>query len=181
MKMSKPRYILGIDPDVDRTGVALVDCEGRRLEYAGALTFADCVKYLDGITAMYPSEDVKVVIEDSDTSTNWHCGGIIFDKRLAMDQKVRKAAAIGRSAGLCHATARHLREYAESCGLRVVMQRPLKKCWKGKDKKITQAEAAQFMPGLPKKCNQEVRDAALISWCAAELPIILKVKSSVNY
>ena len=181
MKMSRPRYIIGIDPDVDRTGVALVDREGRRLEYAGALTFADCVKYLDGIAAMYPSEDVEVVIEDSDTSTNWHYGSILFDKRLAMDQKMRKAAAIGRSAGLCHATARHLREYAESCGLRVVMQRPLKKCWKGKDGKITQVEAAQFMPGLPKRCNQEVRDAALLVWCAAELPIILKVKESVNY
>lgn len=171
--MSRPRYIIGIDPDIERTGVALVDREARRLEYAGALTFTDCVKYLDGIAAMYPNEQVEVVIEDSDTSTNWH-----VQKLMANGQPLRSklylAAAIGRSAGLCHATARHLREYAESCGLRVRMQKPLKKCWKGKDGKITQVEAAQFMPGLPKRCNQEVRDAALISWCVAELPIWIK-------
>ena len=174
--MSRPRYIIGIDPDIKRTGVALVDREGRRLEYAGALTFTDCVKYLDGIAAMYFSEDVEVVIEDSDRSTNWHCGSIIYDKRLATDQKVREAAAIGRSAGLCHATARHLHEYAESCGLRVRMQKPLKKCWKGKDNKITQAEAEQFMIGLPKRTNPEIRDAALLAWVVSGLPIKITPK-----
>lgn len=173
--IANPRFFVGIDPDVEKSGLAIVDKQARCVTYAGALTFPEVITHLHMIAQEHAQEpfSVLVVIEDSDTSTNWHTNKLMTNGQ-PLKNKLSTAAAIGRSAGMCHATARHLHEYAESCGLRVRMQKPLKKCWKGKDGKITQVEAAQFMPGLPKRCNQEVRDAALISWCVAELPIRLK-------
>ena len=107
-------------------------------------------------------KDVVVVIEDSDLSVNWH-----YNSR---DSKA-VCAAKGRSIGMCHATARHLKECAEAYGLEVVPMKPLRKCWKGRDNKITHEEAAYFMRGLPKQTNPESRDAALLSWSYAGFPI----------
>jgi hypothetical protein len=110
-------------------------------------------------------------MEDSDLSTNWHVS--------PRDNKAT-AAAKGRSVGICHATARHLKECAENFGLEVVPMKPLRKqfegvrFWKGRDGKITHEEAAYFMRGLPKQTNQESRDAALLAWAYADYPIRVK-------
>jgi hypothetical protein len=48
--------------------------------------------------------------------------------------------------------------------------KPLKKNWKGKDGKITHKELALFT-GLTGRTNQEARDAGLIAWIFAGLPI----------
>lgn len=168
----RPDYILAIDPDIERSGFALLDVQARTLMMVQAVRISEAIKTLDALAASYNAP--LVVIEDSDTSTNWH-----VQKLLASGQPLRSklytAAAIGRSAGLCHAIIRVLAEYAESVGLKVQMQKPLLKCWKGPQGKITQVEAATFMAGLPKRCNQECRDAALIAWRAADLPIRIKM------
>lgn len=83
----------------------------------------------------------------------------------------RAAAAIGHGSGLCHATQRHIKEWCEHLEFTVVLQHPLKKSWMGRDGKITQDELTQFVPNLPKKMNQECRDAVLLAWNEAGLPI----------
>lgn len=165
-------YILGIDPDIEKGGFSLLDVNCKAFEFVSALSFVQGVKSIDALAAR--GGRILVVIEDSDISTNWHIQRLLYSSQ-PIESKLRTAAAIGRSAGLCHATARLLREYAESCGLDVLMQKPLKKCWKGQDGKITQAEAEYFMQGLPKRCNQECRDSALIAWVVAGLPVRVKV------
>jgi hypothetical protein len=50
--------------------------------------------------------------------------------------------------------------------------KPLKKCWKGRDGKITHEELARFT-GLMGHTNQDGRDAALLAWVRAGLPIRL--------
>ena len=82
---------------------------------------------------------------------------------------------MGRSVGKCHATAQHLQEYAESVGLQVRLQKPLQKCWKGADRKITHEELSMFVKGLPRRTNPEVRDACLLSWVTAGFEIRIKV------
>jgi len=111
-----------------------------------------------------------VIIEDSDSTTNWH---------LNSNVGPHKAAAIGHGAGLCHATQRHLYEYAVSVGLDVKLQKPLRKCWKGRDGKITQEEITSFMTGFPQRSNQECRDSALIAWVVGNMPIRLHPKGSL--
>lgn len=62
---------------------------------------------------------------------------------------------------------------ARSYGLKVVEHLPLFKCWKGKDRKITDEEIKCFMP-IKGRTNQESRDAALLAWVFSGLPIRVK-------
>ena len=163
--MKHEGYILGIDPDVSKSGFALLDCEARKFTQVEALTFPAVIDRFAELAAMKADgKDIVVVMEDSDLATNWH-----YNSR---DSKA-VCAAKGRSVGLCHATARHLKECAENFGLEVVMMKPLRKFWKGRDGKITHEEALYFMRGLPKQTNQESREAALLAWAYADFPIRL--------
>ena len=154
---------MGIDPDVSASGLAVLDCSRREFQKVGSYPFPEIVDALALLAAdKVAGQEVTVVLEDSDLSTNWHMS--------PRDSKA-VAAAKGRSVGLCHATARHLKECAENFGLEVVMMKPLRKFWKGRDGKITHEEAAYFMRGLPKQTNQESRDAALLAWAYADYPI----------
>lgn len=163
--MKNDGYILGIDPDVEKSGFAMLNCATRKFEYAGALSMPDSVKYLDWVASELGGK-VVVVIEDSDQSTNYH---------YCRTDRQPIVFAKGRSVGMCHATLRHLHEIAESYGLHCVMMRPLRKSWKGANGKITQEEITQFIDSLPNRCNQEVRDCALLAWCFADYPIRIKV------
>ena len=159
-------FVIGIDPDVDKSGFALLDCEAREFRTVTALSFPEMVdKFAELGASLIEGKEITLVLEDSDVSTNWH-----YNSR---DSKA-VCAAKGRSVGLCHATARHLKECAENFGLEVVMMKPLRKFWKGRDGKITHEEAAYFMRGLPKQTNQEGRDAALLAWAYADYPIRTK-------
>lgn len=169
--------ILGVDPDIEKSGFALLNCATHTFDYLAAISFTDAIRFLGRLAANEKYKGVLIVIEDSDTSTNWHCGGIIYDKRLTMEQKVRKAAAIGRSAGLCHATYRHLKEYAEELGFEVKAKKPLKKMWKGTDGKISHKELSVFVSDLPPKTNPEIRDAIMLAWDEAGFPIRISVRN----
>lgn len=172
--MDNPRWFVGIDPDTDKSGLVLVDKQERRIMFAGALSFPDLIGHLRMTAQEHDTEmnRVLVVIEDSDTSTNWHVNKLLGNGQ-PLKNKLHTAAAIGRSAGMCHATLRHIQEFTEALGLKTRMQKPLRKGWRGEDGKITQGEAEQFMTGLPKRTNQEVRDAALLAWVVSGLPIRL--------
>jgi hypothetical protein len=69
-------------------------------------------------------------------------------------------------------------QYCKAIGIDVIEQWPLKKCWKGPDGKITHAELAHFVPGLPSRTNSEERDAILLMWNEATLPMKIKIKSN---
>lgn len=170
-RIAQPRYYVGIDPDVDKSGLVVIDRQDRCILHADALDFPSAIGYLRCLMQEHEQDPhvLLVVIEDSDVSVNWH---------YSRQDSKGTCAAKGRSVGMCHATARHLRECCENMGLPVRMQPPLRKLWKGKDGKITHDEAAIFMPGLPKRTNQEVRDAALLAWEVAGLPIKLIFNSN---
>lgn len=154
--------IVGIDPDVERSGVARVLRNERKLLMVASedfATLADELRY-------FGKNEVLIVVEASWLTThNWH---------LPRYCSPSKAAAMGRSVGMNHATGKNIVSLARSLGLHVVEQPPLTKCWRGKDGKITHAELAQFVTGLPRRTNQEERDAVLLAWTAAGLPIRVK-------
>lgn len=158
------RYILGIDPDLEKSGIALLDRQRGEFLKVSAVSFVEMSLILRGDVP--DKDDITIVLEDSDLSTNWH---------VNPRDNVHVAAAKGRSIGMCHATARHIKELAEYYQLPVVQMKPLRKCWKGPNKKITHDECKQFMRNLPTRTNQEMRDAALLAWCYANLPIRMKV------
>lgn len=163
--MERNGYILAVDPDVDKSGFALLDCKSRTFVRLEALTFTESIRFFNELSANDNLRPLRIVIEDSDISVNWH---------YKKTDKPGIIAAIGRSVGLCHATYRHLMEYAESVGFEVIPMKPLRKCWKGHDGKITQGEIERLIPNFPKRTNQECRDSALLSWFYADFPLMLR-------
>lgn len=81
-----------------------------------------------------------------------------------------RSAAIGNHTGRNHEVGRKIVEMCRHYGIEVVEQPPLRKIWKGKDGKITHEEL-QIFTGITGKTNQEARDAALLAWEYAGLPI----------
>ena len=159
------RYVLGVDPDIEKSGFALLDVEKRTFVSVNSFRFPEAVSFLSTID----KESLLVVIEDSSGTThNWH----VTNK----DSKAVSALK-GHNVGLCHATARHLLQMAEEYGLKAMSVFPLRKIW-GKDggEKISHKELSDFVSDMPKRTNQEERDAMLLAWSHAELPIFVKPK-----
>ena len=92
------------------------------------------------------------------------------------------AAKKGQEVGRMHETGRKIVEMLEHYGIDVREQHPLKKCWQGKDGKITHDELTALCGWDRKRSNQEERDAMLIAWYASGLPIRVlttKIKSKL--
>ena len=160
-----PRHIIAIDPDVDKSGVAFLHVPTREL-HCEAKTFPELIDDLHATkqAADALGEPLTVIVEAGWLNhSNWHTN--------ARDSH-RKAAAIGRSAGRNHETGRKIIEMSRHMGIETVEQRPLQKCWKGADGKITAAELAAFT-GYTARTSQDMRDAALLAWVHAGLPIRL--------
>ena len=161
--MNKPDYIIGIDPDTDKSGVAQLRVSGREMGVF-SLSFPALLDYLQRMAQFQTHTGMKmlVVVEASwKISTNWHT------KR---GDNVRTVARKGKDAGRCHEVGRKIAECARYYGLEVKEQLPLKKIWKGPDGKITHEEISIFIK-LPSRTNQETRDAALLAWNEAGFPI----------
>lgn len=167
MRLKKYDNVIGIDPDVKKSGVSYLQVRSRKLE-ASSLTFPDLLDYLQHVkkTSDEQNETVVVVVEAGWLiSHHWHT-------KRGDNRKV--AAAKGNSAGRNHEVGRKIVEMCKHFELEVIEQRPLRKTWKGRDGKITHDELAYFT-GIMGRTNQEMRDAALIAWNFAGLPIRVKV------
>ena len=167
--MSKYDYIVGIDPDTDKSGVVTIY---KDKVYCECLEFPRVIEHFLFISrkAKQDNETVVIVVEAGWLNeTHFH---------LKTGDSRRVSAAKGNSVGRNHETGRKIIEMAKHYGLEVVEQRPLRKYWKGQDGKITHEELKQFIPELPSRTNQEVRDAALIAWNYAGFPIRIQPNKS---
>lgn len=176
MKIEKTNYqkqqtknadvIIGIDPDVDKNGVAFLERTSRKLEIT-TLGFADTLDYLCFVKRKSETaEKTFVVVIEAGwlNQGNWH---------YRYSDSKAKAAELGRATGRNHQTGMLLAEMCEHLKIPFVLQKPLKKIWKGKDRKIT-AEELKAFTGVVGRTNQEGRDAALLAWEYAGLPIKMR-------
>lgn len=163
MALALYKRVVGIDPDSDRSGFALLDTETRRLEVA-TLRFPALVERL---RLMSGDESLMVYLEAGWLNHgNWH---------TSRADSVFVAAKKGLGVGRNQQTGMLIAEMCEAMDVPCTPIRPLPKLWQGKDKKITQAEIEAFA-GPIGRTNQEGRDAALIAWTCAGLPIKLTKK-----
>lgn len=169
MKSRKYDNIIAIDPDVTRSGVAFLKPSIRQLEVSN-LTFPQVVDYINhskGIVEQ-TGETLIVLVEASWLiKGNWH---------LSSWERKQRAAAKGYDVGRNHETGKKIVEMCKHLDVEVLEHYPLRKCWKGKDGKITHEELASFT-GLVGRTNQDARDAALLAWSYANLPIRLKLNN----
>lgn len=171
-------YIVGIDPDCERSGIAIVDIDGRELMEAGTLDFFSLMEKLRNFRLWTDSmhKHFAVIIEGGWLNKgNWHLGSHIFGMKNFMS--LSKAAEIGRATGRNHQTGMLIEQMCEHMGLEHETVKPLKKCWQGKDGKIT-AEELKAITGYHARTNQDARDAALLAWYHAGLPIRVKPRDT---
>ena len=166
--------IIAIDPDVDRSGVAELEVKTRKLEVS-TLAFPALMDYLQFMKSRteLDNETLCVVVEAGwMNASNWHTGNV---------RSISAAAKTGQNTGRNHETARKIAEMSIHYGLTTEEVKPLKKCWRGTGGKITHEELEYITGKLDRRTNQEGRDAALLAWWYAGLPIkannIFKLKS----
>lgn len=133
--------IIGIDPDLKKSGVAIL---GDSLELK-TMTFAETVE----LFRSQQDKIKKVVIEAGweNTKSNFHnrCG-----QRKSVGERIAK------NVGENHATGKLLAEMAKECGLAVVLVKPTRTKLKAEDfNRIT---------GWQGRTNQEQRDAGMLIW-----------------
>ena len=113
---------------------------------------------MDALQLFLPDKTLVVVEAGWLNKPNWH---------LTAKDSARLAAAKGNSTGRNHETGRKIVEMAKHYGLKVDEVKPLRKCWRGKDGKITHEELEYMLEkkkinGFPKKSNQDMRDSTLL-------------------
>lgn len=157
--MKRYDNIIAIDPDVSRSGVALLKPATRQLEVSN-LTFPQVIDYVQ--QANKCSGTLVVLVEASWLiQGNWH---------LSSWERRQRAASKGYDVGRNHETGKKIVEMCRHLGVEVLEHAPLRKCWRGKDGKITHEELVSFT-GIKGRTNQDARDAALLAWVFSGLPI----------
>lgn len=173
--------IVGIDPDCggtpDEEGIATkggcgvcllsVDWTGHsQPKVEVKIETWSLVEIITYIAATEANAKTIIVIEASwlnkSATANWHINQKFSSK---------KNAAIGYDVGRCHEVGRKIIEACRYYGVPYEAKRPLRKIWKGKDGKITDEEIRRFIPIKKGRTNQEERDAALLAWDFARMPI----------
>lgn len=164
--MKKYDVIIGIDPDSSKNGVAFLEVATKRLEVA-SLNFWQTYDYLSAVREKSIKNGITVLIvveHSSYTAHNWHMKG--HTNRAV-------SSRMGYDVGRCHRTGELIEEMCENLALEHLKQPPLLKCWKGQDRKITHEEIVKITGLIAKRTNQEQRDAILLAWATANLPIRL--------
>lgn len=163
-EMNRPDCIIGIDPDREKSGVAFLNVSTRMME-AAPIPFPELLEYLqekrDRLKAL--GKSLLVVVE----------AGWLVTKSNYHPFQGHRAEKISKDVGANHETGRKIIEMCGHYGIDVLAHYPLKKCWKGRDGKIT-AEELEAVTGYSGRTNQDVRDAALLAWYSAGLPIVIK-------
>lgn len=171
------KIIIGIDPDVDKSGVATLTLKDNKPQSLTlrSLSFAHLFDYITTLKAKLkdqPDSQLIVSVETNKAgSNNWH---------LSPRDNRAQIAAKGYHLGRNHETGQKLLEIVRHLGINTIAHPPLIKLWQGRFKKITHQELTQVIPDNlveKKKTNQEERDATLIAWATAGLPVKVALSS----
>ena len=157
--------IMAIDPDTEKSGVAMLDLKRSEVE-AGAMPFPELIDTLRDVSQW--TSPCKVIVE----------GGWLVSKSNYHYARGRGGERIAKNVGANHETGRKIVEMLAYWGIEHKVIHPLKKCWKGRDGKITLAELNSLLRGMGIKemgrCNQDVRDAVLIALTCSGLPMRMR-------
>lgn len=154
--MKKYDMIIGIDPDIKTSGVAVLRCINKTLKLH-SINFPTLAQEL--MSGANKRHNVLYVIEAGHLNkSNWHI-------KQAKSKEI--AAEIGNRTGQNHAVAKLIYEIGEFNNIDIIETRPLAKVW-GSNSKISHKE---FVDKCKKdgfefhknQTNQEERDAGLIA------------------
>lgn len=163
--MERTQYVLGIDPDITRSGFAIIDQINRKIQLM-SLTFQEALQWFE--EHCNQTKEYTIIVEKSwQTAHNFHLNG---------KQNYVVASKIGYYIGMNHQAGKHIVEIAKYYGYDVVEKAPLRKVWKRG--KITHDEMDLVLRHVdiipPRRTNQEERDAAMLAMVGSRFPIDMK-------
>jgi len=139
----KDKLLLGIDPDCDKSGFALIHGEHKEL---CTLTFFEILKRFKQLIDHYGKDKIIVYIECGFLNkSNWH-------KKVG--QSANLNAKIGERTGANFEVAKKLCEMCEYLGLKYYQIRPTRR--------KLDSKTFQAMTKITKRTNQEMRDAFML-------------------
>ena len=168
----KRGFVIGIDPDIEKSGVACIERNHRTLDVA----YLNFPETLEWVKAKYEECKEKfgeeaphlfmVYVEAGWMNKgNWH----VTESRNGKFSPQAWAAAVGKSDGECSAVSKKLLECFEYYNIPCSPIKPLRKCWHGPDRKITHEELLRELKlykvehNLGGRSNPEKRDACLLA------------------
>lgn len=167
MNVKKYDVIVGIDPDANESGVAIYNKKTKKLTKE-SLSFPEMMDKLDELFYLKHKLDILIVVE----------AGWLIKKSNFHGKQGGRAERIAKNVGSNHQVGKNIIEMCLRYGFDVKEQKPFKKTWKGKNRKITHEEINYILKsnGLEefKRTNQEVRDAILI--CINHAGLVIRVK-----
>lgn len=171
----KDLYI-GIDPDVDGSGVGILTTKDRKIRVE-TMTLPELIRFLIGVKNDQDAKGngIPVIVVEAGylNKTNWHAAAIAWRRTR---NPISVAAETGRRTGRNHQIAMDIVSVVRDIvGLPVVERRPLVKGWSGTDRKITHEEFVAVTGCDQRRTNQDQRDAGLLAWYESGLPIRLKI------
>lgn len=152
--------IIGVDPDVSKSGLGVLDCESHELELH-TLSFPEMLEMIKDLYAKRPKPFTVVIEAGYLNKPHWH---------LQRYEKPSVAAAKGNSVGRNQQVALDLIACLDYYKIPYDTIKPLVKMWNGPDRKITHEELVAFTGIKDKTTNPEKRDAALLAWAYADFP-----------
>lgn len=156
--------IMGIDPDVDKSGIAIIDAQaegGQPKTHVETLDLPHLMDYAIRTRGKCERNGwrLRTYVEASwKLQSNWH---------LNWKDSKQVAAAKGHAAGRNHQVGMDICTILRAFGITVIEAMPLPKGWHGHDRKITQLEINALLPCYDltpiRRTNQEGRDAVLLA------------------
>lgn len=161
--------VMAIDPDIEKSGVAILYL-GDKLINVKNLSFHHLLEYISHTYHKSVADGCSIVIIVEagylNKASSWHIHG---------GDNSRIAAFKGESVGRNKQVGKLITEYCQHHGMNMIEQRPLKKIWGGRDKKITHEELNTLLTNAGintiKRTNQETRDAVLLALNHAQIPL----------
>ena len=139
-----PKYVIGIDPDLVKSGVAVTNC--KQIMSLDSLLFFDLIRFIDRHI-----DDAFFVLEDVEhDKTVYHRRGTSQAGMRRISQNVGQVKAIGRLIG----------DYLQGAGADFSRVKPLQGGIKRAKK---DADYFNQLTGWVGRSNQDVRDAALLA------------------
>ena len=165
MNNMKYTTIIAIDPDTEKSGVALLDLKRSEVE-ARAMPFPELLDMLRDVSQW--TSPLKVIVE----------GGWLVAKSNYHYARGKGGERIAKNVGANHETGRKIVEMLEYWGIQHEVVHPLKKYWRGREGKITLTELNSLLRGMGiremGRCNQDMRDAVLIALTYSGLPMRMR-------
>lgn len=167
--MARYDYVIGIDPDIEASGIAYVDSLGVLYD---TMTFAETEEYLKRWKTYAANKGGKLMVFIEAgwlNHSNWH---------VSRNMPAHYSAAIGVKVGQNQGVGRCLLNICEYHDIPCQAIEPLSKTikvngkrynrWKGREGKITAEELNRVLeynnlPLIKKRTNQDQRDAILIA------------------